>query len=363
MQTLRAQRLQNQQMEYPRFDHVVDVLSHLGAIQGQDFIGAKWSLGLRLPDSTDADVEQAITDKQMVRTWLWRGTLFLTTAADVRWMLELVAPRIIAQSQRRYKELELDAQTLTHCNDILVEALADGQQHSRRQLYAILEEQGISTKGQRGVHIVRHTSLEGLIIQGTVDKNDPVFMSLDDVTPATQTIPKDVALAELARRYFNSRGLATLHDFAWWTGLLMADVRTGVEAIRSELEEVTIDGNSYYRVGDATTQPAPPSPTVYVPPGFDEYLLGYKDRDVILEPDHAMKVCPGKNGMFFPTMVIDGHIRGVWKRTIKKKQMQIQAMPFAKLTHDEEQAFEKAIQKFGAFWGCDTQVNFQNSTK
>lgn len=356
---LKANRLQHQQIEHTQFDNPVDVLSHLGAIQGQDYSGAKWSLSLRLIDCTNVQIEEAMANKQIVRTWLMRGTLFLTTAKDLHWMLDIVAPREIARSKRRYKELELDAKTLSRSNDILVKALADGKQIRRRQLYAVLEENGISTKGQRGVHIIRHASLEGLIVQGIMHKNDPVLMSLDSLAK-TKSLSTDESMAELAYRYFSSRGFATLQDFAWWTGLLMADVRAGFEAIRPNLIEEVIDGESYYHTNNITIISSPESPCVYTLPGFDEYYLGYKDRYAVIEPKHELKVCPGKNGVFFPTIVIDGQICGIWKHTFKKHVIEVLATPFTPLTDCEKEAFSTSIQHFGEFLEMPLHVSFEN---
>src|SRR5437773_964288 len=105
MPNVAIQRLYSQQLEKPRFKQARDLVEWLGAVQGQDYPGAKWSLGLRLPGSTDANVEQAIEDKRIVRTWAMRGTLHFVSLADIHWMLALVAPRIIASNARRYRQL------------------------------------------------------------------------------------------------------------------------------------------------------------------------------------------------------------------------------------------------------------------
>ena len=349
MLDIAQQRLYNQQIAQPRLHTPAEVVGWLGAIQGQDYTGAKWSIGLRLPGSTDAEIEQAIAGQQILRTWLMRGTLHLAAAMDVRWMLELFGQRQIAQSQRRYRELELEEPILKRSSEILVEALAGGKQLTRRQLLPILEANGISNEGQRGIHMLQRASLEGLIVQ-TVAKgnNDSTFMLLDEALPDAPTLSRDAALAELVYRYFTSRGPATLQDFAWWSGLLMVDVRAGFEAVKDQLVEAVIDGISYWYVPTTVPEPAP-SPTAYAPPGFDEYLLGYKVRDVVLDPHHATKVCPGRNGIFFPTIVIDGRVVGTWKRAFKKGQIIITTTPFEALSDHEIDAFATAMQHFGDY--------------
>jgi hypothetical protein len=348
MPTIAAQRLFNQQIEHPRLQHPVEILSWLGAIQGQDYSGAKWSLGLRSAGATDVDIEQAIADTLIVRTWLMRGTLHLVAGADVRWMTELVAPRMIANNARRYRQLELDEPTLMRSDDLLVKALEGGKRLARKALFDILEQNGISTKGQRGVFMLQRASLDGLIFQGVMERNNATFLRVDEAAPDSRTMPRDEALAELARRYFTSRGPATLQDFAWWSGLAMADVREGLESAKTELIEETIDGERYW-LAATTRLKAEPSPTAYAPPGFDEYLLGYKDRNAVLEPQYAQHVCPGKNGVFFPTIVIDGRVVGVWKRNFKKGKIIVNIAPFTSLSSAEESAFATTITRYGEF--------------
>ncbi|MAS37485.1 MAG: hypothetical protein CL610_26030 [Anaerolineaceae bacterium] len=349
MYSVGQQRLYHQQIARPRLDTPQAVVGWLGVLQGQDYPGAKWSIGLRLPGSTDAGIEQAIADRQIVRTWVMRGTLHLVAAQDVRWMMDLIGPRILAQMARRYRQLDIDEASVTRSHDVLLKALAGGQQLTRRALFPILEDNGISTAGQRGIHLLQQASLAGLLVQTTVKNNNPLFMRVDDMLPDAKTIPRDAALAELARRYFTSRGPATLKDFAWWTGMLMTDVRAGLEAVKDTLVEAVIDGTSYWLSPDSV--PASASPTAYAPPGFDEYLLGYKDRDAVLDPQHVFKVVPGKNGIFFPTMVVDGRVVGVWKRTFKKGKVIVTTAPFDPLGEPEMAAFATAVQRYGDFMG------------
>lgn len=348
MSKIITHRLHNQHFSDNRFTHPTEVLAWFGAIQGQDYLGAKWSLALRVGGITNAEVEQLIVDKQIVRTWLMRGTLHLACAKDVRWILGLVAPRLIAKTAFRYRQLELDENTLHRANDILINALSDGKELPRKQLYAILEEYGISTQGQRGVHMVRHASLCGLLVQSTEPYQNPTFTCLDTL-PDTPTLMHDEALTELAKRYFYSRGHATLQDFIAWSGLKVSEAKVGLEAIKSDLISETLDDEQYW-FKDNTTIPPIDSSIAYTPSGFDEYLLGYKDRSAVLAPEHADKVCPGRNGIFFPTIVYEGRIIGVWKRQIKKDKIIVTVYPFNDaLTTDEESAFLSAIQQYGDF--------------
>jgi len=341
-------RLYNQQIEHSRLKTPAEVAAWLGGIQAQDYPGAKWSVGLRLPGSTDANIEQAIADKTILRTWLMRGTLHFAAAEDIRWMVRLMAPRTLAGRMARYKELELDEQTLSRSNDLLAKAVRDGQQLTRAELFAILQVNGISTQGQRGVHMLQKASLDGLICQGAERHRDPRFMALDESIPQGKTMVQEEAVAELTQRYFSSRGPATLQDFVAWSGLAVGDARAGLEAVKSQLVQETIDGQTYWL--SAATPPAQEI-APHLLPGFDEYLLGYRDRSAALDPQYAQRVCPGGNGVFRHTIVIEGRVVGTWKRTLKKGGAAISSEPFSSLTAAEKDAFAAAAQCYGNFIG------------
>lgn len=344
--TIARHRLYNHHITQPRLQTPSEVVGWLGAIQGQDYAGAKWSIGLRLPGSTDTLIEHAFDTRAIVRSWLLRGTLHVAAAGDLGWMLDLIAPRVIAGNTRRYRELELDDATLARSNDILAAALRDGAQRERGELLAILEQHGISTTGQRATYMLQRASLDRLICQGAARRNKPTFYAIDHLPGRPRTLARDEALAELARRYFTSRGPATLQDFIWWSGLTASDARAGLESIRAELVEETVNGTQTWR--PPSEPPAGELPPVLLP-GFDEYLLGYQDRSAVLDPRFAQRVVPGGNGMFSPTIVIGGRVVGTWKRDVKKSAVIMTPQPFEPLSDKDLRAFDRAAQPYGAF--------------
>ena len=340
-------RLRNQQIAGTRFDKPEQAVAWLGGMQGQDYPGAKWSIGLRLVRATDADVTRAINEGKIVRTWPMRGTLHFVAAADVRWMLMLTSPKNIAGSASRRANLGLDDKTLARCREIFIKILQGGKQKSRDEMYAALENAGIATQGQRGYHVLWNSALHGLICFAATTDKEQTFALLDEWVAPTPDKTRDEALAELALRYFVSRGPATLQDFTWWSGLSAGEARIGFEAIKSNLVQETVNKQGYWMPADIVVPQEQPS--TFALPGFDEYLLGYKDRSAVLDAAHADKVCPGGNGMFASTIVIDGRVVGTWKRTIKKMGVEIVAAPFTTLSKAEKKRFAAAANRYGTF--------------
>jgi hypothetical protein len=339
-------RLVNQQIGCPKYETAGELVAWLGAMQAQDYLGALWAIGLRLPHSTQAEVEQAIADRTIIRTWLLRGTLHFVAAADVHWMLELVTPRILAGNARRQQQLELDRATISRSEKLFVGALQGGKQLTRDAMYALLEAAHISAAGQRGYHIVSHLAQRRLICFGPHQGKQPTFTLLDEWAPNAKSLHRDKALAALARRYFTGHGPATLEDFVWWSGLKVADARVGLDIIASDLVKETLGDRTYWMPESAQVSP---NFSAYLLTGFDEYLLGYTDRGAALDPRHAPKITQGNNGRFMPTIVLNGRVAGIWRRTLKKRSVSLSADPFTSLTKFEKSAFAAGARRYGQF--------------
>ena len=243
LRDIALERLCSQNIEYHRYKSPSELVAWMGALQAQDYAGAKWSIGLRIPGITDKNVENALKNKSMVRTWALRGTLHFVSSSDLPWMLEILSPHIISRNKRRYKQLNLDDETLSKSNDILNNALADNNQLTRKELLEIIEQKGISTEGQRAAYMLQRASLDGLICQSVMKHNNPTYISTTGFTKSKIGIEE--GLKELAWRYFNSHGPATLKDFVWWSGLLVKDARTGLNAIKSQLKKEIVNGQTY----------------------------------------------------------------------------------------------------------------------
>jgi hypothetical protein len=348
-------RLSRQQIVASHCTCPGEVVATLGAMQAQDYLGALWAIGTRLPDATEVSVEAAIAARSVVRSWPMRGTLHFVAPVDLRWMLELCSPRIIAGSAARARELELDAKVFTKCEKIFVHALQGGQPLTREAMMALLEKRKIPTTGQRGYHILWRLAQEGVLVFGPRSGKSQTFALLEEWIPPAQRWGREAALAELARRYFTSHGPATAADFSWWSGLKITDARAGLDSVALELRHEKVDAAEYWISLDAEP-PGLDSASVQLLPGFDEYLLGYKDRSAVLSVEHMQKIVPGSNGMFAATVVIDGRIAGTWKRTLAKRGVTVAVEPFRRFKGAETTQLYLAVQRYGKFLGLPAKL-------
>jgi hypothetical protein len=326
----------------------VDVVRHLGAMQAQDYGQSLWAVGVRTDRCTLADVERAVEAAEIVRTWPLRGTIHLVAGTDVRWMLELGAARAVAAHRARCAQLGIDDALVARCERLLRAAMHGRGPVRRSELMALLEREGVQTGGQRGYTILWRLAHAAVLCLGPVREKQQTFVLLDEWVPPGRPRARAEALGELASRYFRSRGPATVHDLATWAGLTVADARLGIEAVGTPLARETVDGTDCWLAADM--DPMLDRTGCQLLPGFDELLLGYKDRAAVLAPEHAAKVVPGGNGVFHPVVVVDGRVVGTWKRTVARRSLTIALRPFQPAPGLAEQVHD-AAHRYGEFIG------------
>ncbi|HUR69481.1 MAG TPA: winged helix DNA-binding domain-containing protein [Candidatus Thermoplasmatota archaeon] len=352
-------RLAAQHLARPTLTRAGDVVRALGAVQSQDLAGGVWAIGARMRDGTLEDVERAIARASIVRTWPMRGTLHFVPAEDARWMLDLLATRASKRSEGRRRELGLTAATLATSRALLLRALRGGRALTRPATYALLEEHGIKTSGQRGIHILGHHAHEGTIVLGARDGKQPTFVLFDEWIARSREPPRAKALGELARRYFTSHGPATLADLAWWTGLTQADARAAVAQAGRALREEAIDGRAHW-CASRPRRAIEPEITAHLLPPFDELLVSYKDRAAFTQRLPRGRGF-GPAQLLSPTVVLDGQVVGTWTRRVSARGVTVHVTRAVRLSREETRAVEQAGDRYGAFLGSPVVVRMQPS--
>src|SRR5579885_1065091 len=341
-------RLHNQHITRREIETPQALVEWLGAVQAQNFAGAKWALGLRLYGATDNDIEQTFNDGAILRTHVMRPTWHFVSAADIRWLLDLTAPRVRQAMAHYNRVLELDEAVFARTNAVLAETLQGGKQLTRDELADALQQAGIATEsGQRLGNIVMRAELDGVICSGARRGKQFTYALLAERAPQATVLARDEALTELTVRYFSSHGPATAQDFAWWSGLTLADAKTGLALAASRLAQETIDGQAYWFSASTPTGPQF-TRTAYLLPDYDEYIVGYTDLSAIFDASHASKL-DAREGLLANTMALDGQIVGHWKRVFKKNAVVIGASPFVALSSDETRLFADPVNRYAQF--------------
>ena len=339
------QRLVNQQISTTTFKKPDEIVAWLGAMQAQEYTSSKWAIGLRLHNIHEADIDQAFNDGAILRTHLLRPTWHFVTPADIRWMLALTAPRIKAANAFMNRKLELDNTVLKRSNDTLAKSLEGGKQLTRTELKTKLEKKKIIADGLRLGYIMAQAELDGIICSGPKQGKQFTHALLEERVPPVKHLNKDEALAELSKRYFSSRGPATLKDFSTWSGLSSVDVKAGLSMVKSHFIQEKFNNEDYYFLPSVSINNEVQN--TYLLPIYDEYIMGYKNRSAIL--DFNNKIKPPPKFLFDHTIIIAGQIVGTWRRTIHNKSIDLEFNLFKPLSKTQHKKFEFAVDQFSSF--------------
>ncbi|MDF7820466.1 winged helix DNA-binding domain-containing protein [Runella sp. MFBS21] len=316
-----------------------EVVSHLGAVQAQDYTMSKWGIGLRIPQTTNSQVEQAITEGQIVRTHIMRPTWHWVAAQDLRWIMALTAPHVQQLVASMNRKLELDDLILRKASEVMTTALAGHNYLTRSELMTQIEQAGIITSDLRAAHLMAYAELNCLVCNGPMRDKQITYALVDERIPATQSLYREEALGKLALKYFTSHGPATVQDFAWWSGLKITDARKAVALVESSFINEKINDQLYYFLNSSSIS----THSVHLLPAFDEFMVSYKDRTASLSPNKHQEAITG-NGIFKPIIVVDGKVTGIWKKVISKKQTKVQTSFFD--TDFESDLLEKALKQY-----------------
>jgi hypothetical protein len=352
LEIIRA-RLQNQILWGTGLNSPEQVVSWFGAVQAQDYAAAKWAIGMRMTGATDAAIEKAFNEGRILRTHVLRPTWHFVAPGDIRWMLALTAPRVrmaMAYNDRRWG---LETSMLKKSRTALEKALQGNRQLTRSDLGSVLEKADLPVDSLSLGQMLMHAELDGLICSGPRKGKQFTYALLEERAPGARILTRDEALAELARRYFQSHGPATAQDFAWWSGLTLTEARNGVEAVRSKFEHGSLDGNTYWFPADNLSENR--IDKAWLLPNYDEYTVGYTDREAIFDAAHRGKL-GSRASILAPSLLLEGHVVGLWKRTLEKNRVVVRLAPFAELSPSETQQVRRAAARYGEFLSLPAEL-------
>lgn len=333
----------------------LEVARTLGALQAQDYASGVWSLGVR-SGLTLAEIEQAVLDREVVRTWPMRGTIHYVPAEDARWMCELLARPRGAALATRYAQLGMGEREVELSRRLFEGHLTEPM--SRPDVVALLVDAGIDPTEQRAYHLVGHHCMTGLLCQGPMIGKQPSFVLIDSWVPLSRKPSREEAAETIVERYVRSHGPVSERDIAGWMAGTLGFTREALDLLGDRIVREELDGEVWLSHVDAA-EPAGPGEGggVLLLPQWDEFLLGYKSRDVTLPPEHLAKVVPGRNMVFKPTLVVDGEVAGTWSRKdLGKGGVRVQVSPFAPPTAKVRRGLEARSAAYGRFLDREVEL-------
>ncbi|HJQ20028.1 MAG TPA: winged helix DNA-binding domain-containing protein [Gemmatimonadaceae bacterium] len=356
-----ALRLRNQHLLTTTLTRAEDVVRALGAVQSQDYANAKWAIGRRMTAATDADVEHAIASGAILRTHVLRPTWHFVLPEDVDWMLDLTATRVAAAMGTNNRSLGLDASVFRRANAAIERALRDGAQLTRAELAVALRRARVDPTGQRLAHILMQAELDRVVISGGRRGKQFTYASYDTRVPRSPKRDCDDALRDLAERYFATRGPATLQDFAWWSGLTVADAKRAVEASDGAVvRERIADRDLWVTPGArAPTRKTRTTPVVHLLPNYDELFVGFRDRSAF---GVRLGREPRLDALMGHMLFVDGQLVGGWRRTLGKF-VAVTLRLLVPVSQRERALIHKEVERLGAFLQLRTAHTIVGATK
>ena len=332
-------RLRAQRLSAPMAADPAAVVGWFGAVQAQDYAGAKWALALRAPALTDAALDRALADGTILRTHGPRPTWHFIAPADIRMVLTAVAPRVHAASRALYRQFEVDAAVLAKSRRVLERTLGGLRFATRTDIAAALARAGIPAAGVRLAGIVMAAELDQVITSGPRRGKHFTYALLDERVRGVEAPSREDAMTMLASRYVASHGPVTIRDFVWWSGLTVGEARRAFDAVSPALRVETIDGTTYYSASTAPPRLKPGAcAPVHLMPNYDEYFIAYRDRGP------TAPLTPGAKPAdpFAHLLAVEGRYAGGWRRTIGTKTATIAVTPLARLGTPHRAAIDAA---------------------
>lgn len=345
-------RLFNQLLAGHHLKEPQEVVTWMGAMQSQTLDMAKWAIGSRLENKTVKDIDEALNTGQVIRTHILRPTWHFVSAGDIYWMNELTGPRLKPAYRSYVKTFGGDESLILSSVNVIGELLTGGKHLTKQEIGNALLTRDIQLDDPHLKMAISYAEIEGVLVNGRLNGNKQTFTLLEEWVPRTPSISKEEALERLARKYFTSHGPATLQDFVWWSGLSLTEGRKSLESIKPEFICESVNGRDFWMKNDIQCPPSNGDAPLLLPP-FDEFVVSYKDRSEIIEEIHYGKVMT-KNGLFSPTILMNGEIIGSWKKVSRKGSPQIELSLFGKPTKRKQDLFKSQIRRLEKFYSTES---------
>ncbi|WP_405774498.1 winged helix DNA-binding domain-containing protein [Streptomyces sp. NBC_00859] len=307
-----------------------DAVRRVVGVQSQDVKPARLAVRARSTGLTAGDVDARCTSGELVRTWLMRGTLHMVIADDVRWLLRLFGERTARRQAGRRRRLGLDEDTCRRGLDALRAVLAGSAPLTRATLMDEIAREGVALdpRSQAPAHLLQYAAVRGLVCRGPEDEHDgATYTLLADRAGPAQPGDEDADLARLALRYVTGHGPTGPPDLAAWSGLPLTSAGRAFALAARELCEVATELGPLHELPERAGEAVVPHPDVRLLGHFDGYLLGYRDRTLIVPPAHDRAVQSG-GGFIMPTFVADGRALGTWSVRHRRHRMTVEITPF-----------------------------------
>ena len=305
-------RLLNQQLVAPQFSDPAELVGYMGAMQAQEYRMMRWAVAMRTRKPSAKAFKQAFDNGRIIRLHLMRGTWQLVAAEDYWMMIDLCANKAIAVTKgwMSSNKISIPDEELTKVRDILAQTAADLGSATKEDFVSALAEKDIRMDDHRLSYHIRMAEMSGTLCSGNMLPMKATYALTANKVKTKEKTDRDEALMLFTRKYFQSRQPATLEDFVWWSGLNISDCRKGIALLGNSIRVERWRGRDFYLTETCRIRGFRKGKFLLIPP-YDEYLISYKSRDIVLPPEHKHHA-HNNSGIFQPVIAYGGTICGNW---------------------------------------------------
>jgi hypothetical protein len=289
-----------------------------------------------------------------------RMTIHLIAADDAGWMLPLFEPAIEKWSRRRLGQLGMPNRTQEKALRVVKRVLEKEGPLTRPEVAERISSAGVELNSSTRLHIIGVAVTSGIACLGPDRGRKTCLVLRDDWLGKPPRFDREAALAELARRYLRAFGPATERDFAYWSGLGLGEVRTGIGGISAELSESCLGEETLLSLRGQRSR-LPPAGKVRLLGAFDTYMLGYRDRGFAVPAHGVAAVKEGGGGWIRPVIVEDGRVIGGWRSTRKDGAIEITLNPFRPLSAAACKAIDAEVADISRFEGLPATLTHRSA--
>lgn len=341
-------RLHNQLLSIHSLSDPKEIVSWMCAMQSQTLDLAKWAIGVRLGNANVKDIDNALNTGRIIRTHTLRPTWHFVSADDIHWLFDLSKPRLKPIYHSYAKTIKAE-ELLIYKNFASLEKILMGGKHlTKLEIGVSMKELGIDLDERLLSLLLSFAEVEGVVLCGQVKGYKQTYTLFDEWAPRTISMHKDEALERLARRFFTSHGPATIDDFVWWSGQTLTNCRQAIDSIKHDFIRESINGRDFWMKNDIKSSTVNLDSALLLPP-FDEFVVSYKNRSEIISDSFYSKVMT-KNGLFSPTIMLNGEIIGSWKKISKQGKPNIELSFFEKMSKKKQDIFNSETKRLIKFY-------------
>jgi hypothetical protein len=298
----------------------------------------------------------------ILRSHFLRPTWHFARARDIRWLLTATAPRVQALNAHYNRQHGITEELAARSSAVLGKALKGGKNLTRKELAPILERAGVVASGPQLAYIVMRAELDAIVVSGPMRGKQHTYALLDERAPNAIRLDREEAVAELTRRFFVSRGPATLRDLARWSSLTAAECRMGVEMVKSDLEHDDIDGRTYWFGSSSPSGKPQQRPRVDLVQGYDEIIMSYSESKDVVAPLKSDLVVRDRR-IFLHAILLDGRVIGHWRHDRPKDSVDIEWVLHRSLETAEARALDAAVDRYARFRGVPAGAFARRDTR